>query len=140
MRVLVTGDRNWRDALSVHSSLMEVFLNAGDSAEALSWAVGDPGFITVVHGDAKGADSIADVCAQLIGMEVERYPAKWDEYGRSAGPIRNREMLATGIDYWLGFHEDIENSKGTADMVLLLETAGIPGKLIEKGQVDNLGR
>lgn len=120
MRLLVTGDRNYRKAQVVYAALMD-FL--GENVDAL-------GGVTVVHGDARGADTIADVCAQLIGYEVERHPADWDRHRRAAGPIRNKEMLDSGIDYWLAFHDNIDESKGTADMIERCRKAGIPGKLI----------
>jgi hypothetical protein len=56
--------------------------------------------------------------AKELGLEVREFPAKWGQYGRSAGPIRNREMLHSGgVDLVLAFHKDFEHSRGTRDMV-----------------------
>jgi hypothetical protein len=71
----------------------------------------------IVHGAARGADTIAGETARILGMPVEAYPADWNKHGRSAGPIRNRKMLDTKPDLVIAFHEDIESSKGTKDCV-----------------------
>ena len=115
MRILVTGDRNYRNAVEVYSNLQ--YETEGRDA-------------VVVHGDAKGADTYAEVCAQLLGVPTEPHPADWDKYGRRAGPVRNQEMLDSGIDYWIAFHDNIAESKGTADMIERCKKAGIPGRLI----------
>ena len=136
VRVLVTGDRNWRGACA----MMDVFEKLPDTLfEALNpeWdGMGNsfflPDEILIVQGEARGADTYADVCAQLMGFQGEGYPANWNEYGRAAGPIRNQAMLDTGIDYWIAFHTDLSNSRGTRDMVDRLQTAGIPGRIIDK--------
>ena len=47
-------------------------------------------------------------------------PADWKKYGKSAGPIRNREMLKMDPDIVLIFHDDPKNSKGTKDCVKAL--------------------
>lgn len=88
------------------------------------------GDVTLISGDARGADTYADVCAQLIGFEVERYPADWETYRRAAGPIRNKQMLDSGVDRCIAFHDDLGSSKGTRDMVQRCEKAGIEVVLI----------
>jgi hypothetical protein len=117
MRLLITGDRNWRDAGRVFEAL-HVFLDRfGREHE---------GGYTLISGDARGADTYADVCGQLLGFTIERYPANWDEHGRAAGPIRNKQMLDSGVDYCIAFHDDLGASRGTRDMVEKVERAGIP--------------
>jgi len=128
MRILVTGDRNWRNARVIMARLNEVVHEWWGEEE-----------LTLIEGEAMGADIIAAVCWELwIGdpETIERYPADWKTHGRSAGPIRNREMLASGVDYVVGFHDDIENSKGTRDMLRQCAKAGIPGRLFtQEGEV-----
>lgn len=50
-------------------------------------------FNTVIHGAAKGADRLAWAWANDRKIGVITYWAKWDKYGKSAGVIRNKEML-----------------------------------------------
>lgn len=46
---------------------------------------------------------------------------------RQAGPIRNEQMLQEGQpDKVLAFHENLAQSRGTADMVRRAAKAGVP--------------
>ena len=47
----------------------------------------------VLSGSAPGVDTDAIEWAVCRGLVVERYPARWEEHGRAAGPIRNRQMV-----------------------------------------------
>lgn len=48
-------------------------------------------------------------------MELLRFPAKWNEHGKAAGPIRNQQMLTEGKpDVVFAFHDDIASSKAHA--------------------------
>jgi hypothetical protein len=79
----------------------------------------------VIEGEARGADTFARLCAGVLGIEVLRFPADWEKYGRAAGPIRNSQMLKEGNpDVVVGFHHDIEKSKGTRDMLTRAKKAG----------------
>ncbi len=55
-------------------------------------------------------------------MECIVCAAKWETYGKAAGPIRNREMLLNLPALVVAF----PGGKGTADMVRQAERAGIP--------------
>lgn len=46
----------------------------------------------VISGGASGVDAMGERWAHLNKIEVRRFPADWDRYGRSAGPKRNRAM------------------------------------------------
>jgi hypothetical protein len=81
---------------------------------------------TVIHGAAVGADSIAGHIAHELGLAVEPYPADWDRYGKAAGHIRNRQMLAAKPDRVLAFSKNISVSRGTSHMVKIAQAAGIP--------------
>ena len=55
------------------------------------------------------------------GIPVESYPADWNRHGRSAGYIRNHEMLENAdalIAFWDG------RSKGTKNMIDIAMRAG----------------
>lgn len=70
--------------------------------------------IIILSGGASGADAIGERYAKENGFKVEKYPAFWEKYGRSAGPIRNRQM-AEACDYVICFWD--EKSKGTKSMI-----------------------
>lgn len=56
-------------------------------------------------------DALAKEWAEQRGIPCTTVPAKWDEYGPKAGPIRNSEMAKMG-DLCAVF----PGGKGTADM------------------------
>jgi hypothetical protein len=80
--------------------------------------------VTVVHGGAKGADTIAAEFAKAFGMKVEAHLADWQAYHRAAGPLRNQKMVDLGADICLAFL--MPDSKGTADCIRKAKKAGIP--------------
>lgn len=112
-RVLVTGDRKWSDP-----KMIDIVLKAVAELRPFD-------NIVVVHGAARGADTYADVVARARGYRVEKYPADWEQYGRAAGPIRNKQMLDTGINLVVAFHDKIEQSKGTKHMIDIAVKAGV---------------
>lgn len=77
--VIVTGSREWADSEAVW--------------DALYRARRESGIDLLVHGGAKGADSIAGWWASWNEVQVQVYPADWERYGKSAGMRRNMEML-----------------------------------------------
>ena len=56
------------------------------------------------------------------------FKADWDKHGRSAGPIRNKQMLDYGPDACLGFLKNSAANKGTKNMLKLSQDKGIPTK------------
>ncbi len=85
----------------------------------------------VVHGGARGADSIAHAIASQRSLEIRKYPAKWEQYGRAAGVIRNQQMLyEETIDRVVAFTYNLATSKGTKDMVERARKAGIPTEVL----------
>lgn len=70
--------------------------------------------IIIVSGGARGADTIGEHYAKENGFKVEKYPADWKRYGRSAGPRRNKQMAEVS-DYVICFWD--EKSKGTKTMI-----------------------
>lgn len=47
----------------------------------------------VVHGAARGADTLADRWARKMGLEVIPVEADWKAHSGAAGPIRNQKMI-----------------------------------------------
>lgn len=79
--------------------------------------------VIVIHGNAKGADSLAAEWALERMQAIVSYPADWDSYGKAAGAIRNQKMLDEGQpDVVIAF----AGGKGTADMIERTKKAKIP--------------
>lgn len=111
-RVLVTGSRDWTDRAAIRDALYAI---EGD--------VETDDSLTLVHGAARGADSIAAEIASKGGWGVEAHPADWERFGKRAGFIRNDEMVKLGADVCLAFIKD--GSRGATMCADLAEKAGI---------------
>lgn len=104
MKLLVTGQRDFFDKIYLYRVLDDLH------------KMYDIDY--VVHGNAKGADSLGKLWAEEKGIFVKSYPANWNLYKRAAGPIRNQEMLDNeNPDVVAAFYNNKETSKGTRDMV-----------------------
>jgi YspA, cpYpsA-related SLOG family len=115
VRVLVCGGRNYDNVHRVHATIQALPYDA-----------------IVITGGAHGADTLAENSALALGMAVEVYYADWAQYGKKAGPMRNQEMLDTGIDYVIAF----EGGKGTADMIKRATKAGVKVYYPDQGTLD----
>ena len=70
--------------------------------------------IIILSGGASGAYKIGERYAKENGFEVELYPADWEKYGKSAGPIRNK-LMAENCDCVICFWDG--KSRGTKSMI-----------------------
>ena len=76
----------------------------------------------VIHGAARGADTMAGAWAVARNVPVQAFPAQWDTFKKRAGPIRNQQMLTEGRpDLVIAF----PGARGTAHMVGLAREAGV---------------
>lgn len=161
LRILVTGSRLWTDKDTITRALMEAIADYGAHLLITDRVCGYPGpavlwhQVTVVHGAARGADTIAARQASAWGMSVEPYPVTDDDWhapcrpecrpghrrlgrdGRdycpAAGNYRNARMVAFGADVTLAF--PIGRSPGTRSCMRLAEAAGIPVRRYETAAV-----
>jgi len=123
LRVLICGSRDWTDEDLVLRRLKTL---KGDR---------HPEEVTVIHGACKGADHIAGLVAQSLGFRVVAVPADWKKYGKAAVPIRNRKMLELDPHYVIAFHDDLDSSRGTKDMVNAALDAGLMVEVLGKTKV-----
>ena len=115
-RVLVTGSRDWTDWETIFAALDRELAST-------------EGLMTLVHGAARGADSLAAEWGRLMekwlyAVKVEPHEAEWERYGNSAGHIRNKKMVDLGEDVCLAFQLGV--SRGTRDCMAAAKAAGIP--------------
>lgn len=82
----------------------------------------------VVHGAASGADSMADAWAKRFAIEVVAVHADWDTHGKSAGPIRNENMM---MDHKPKLVIAFPGGAGTADMVKRAKRRGALVDVVE---------
>lgn len=121
-RILVFGSRTFNDRETIKSTLLD---------ELDYHCPATPhNEITLVHGAARGADELAADVAEAFGIRVEAHPADWTRHGKAAGPIRNSEMLASGVDCAIGFFDG--PTPGSMDMLRKLITAGVEVRVIAR--------
>ena len=113
MRVLITGGRSFGNRNLVYKTLDEFHLIHG--------------ITLLIHGDCHGADKLADGWARYRGVPVKACPADWAKHGKSAGPIRNSEMLILNPDFVIAF----PGGRGTADMVKKALSKGLTVKQVQ---------
>ena len=101
MRVIIAGGRDFKDYKK-----LKIRLNM---LRKLGWDI-----TTIISGGARGADKLGERYANENNIPIEKYPAKWAEFGRSAGYRRNVEM-AENADALLAFWDG--KSKGTRHMI-----------------------
>jgi DNA polymerase-3 subunit epsilon len=122
MRILITGSRVFSELDTIRAALVTA------SHDHLA-AGHHPSTITVVEGDAKGADSLSEIAARELGFTVEKHPAIWRPngvYNPAAGPERNQRMVDLGADICLAFPQTDEKNIGTNHCIRAARAAGIP--------------
>lgn len=134
-RVLVTGSRDWSDKSLIAQAL-------DGALTLLQVPVTMQHTMTLIHGDAKGLDTMAEMEAIRRGWKIEGYPAQWTKHTdacpqwhsgaescKMAGHRRNHEMIALGADLVIAFplgEEKSGMSKGTWGCTRAAMTAGLP--------------
>lgn len=128
MIVLACGDREWTDKALIECTLAYLRTHRSEP-------------LTVIEGRCRGADRLAGQWAARMrahGVGWVAFPADWNRYGKGAGPIRNRQMLdwmlLARASHTLGvvaFHDRLEASKGTKNMVVQAKAAGVPVKIVK---------
>ena len=82
--------------------------------------------IIIISGCASGADTLGERYAVENGFKIEKYPADWQKYGKSAGPRRNLQM-AEACDFVICFWDG--KSRGTRSMIEYAKQCGKPVKI-----------
>jgi hypothetical protein len=124
-RILITGSRDWEDGAKLAWELGQA---CGEMVRANPELTRKE--IVVVHGGARGADTMAAELALSRGLSVERHAAEWRPYGiynPQAGRYRNQKMVDLGADICLAFIRN--NSSGASHCAQAAEDAGIPVRI-----------
>jgi len=83
--------------------------------------------IEIVSGGATGVDALAETYSVKKGFQFIKFSANWKEYGKAAGPIRNRQMAKYAdalIAFWNG------QSRGTKNMIELAAKESLKTRII----------
>lgn len=110
MMVLVCGSRDWPSITPIHDRLRDL--------------IAEHGPFEVIHGGARGADSMAALAAKWYRLPCAAFPADWERHGRRAGYLRNLAMLDQSPDLVLAFQRN--GSRGTQHTIDEARARGIP--------------
>ncbi len=117
-RVLICGDRNWKNRELIKQYIYSL-----------------PEGSVLIHGACRGADEISGEYGKERGFSILAFPAEWNKYGKPAGPIRNKQMIVEGKpNTVVAFHNNIKESRGTANMLKQAEKYNIPYTIISEPQ------
>ena len=104
MKLIIAGGRDFSDYDLLKNTLDDFLADKVD--------------VEIISGGARGADELGERYGRENHLLIVRFPANWDLYGKSAGPIRNENMAEYASDddgsliaFWDG------KSKGTKNMI-----------------------
>ncbi len=121
MKVIVAGGRNFKKYQVVEDAIKDAISKGLQITQ-------------VVSGGARGVDTMGETWAVKNGVDIKRFPAEWDKYGVSAGPIRNAKMAEYGealILIWDGV------SSGSKNMLLQAKNRNLKIFLFCLGWIPN---
>lgn len=109
-KIIVAGTRTFNN-YQVLRYILDTFIDALEDTD-----------IEIVSGGARGADTLGEKYAAEHSLPLKIFPAKWDQYGKRAGYLRNAQM-ADYADILVAFWDG--KSKGTQHMISLAENKGL---------------
>jgi len=126
MRVIIAGSRDFNSFELLEFEVIRIFKKL--KAEGYFTTRND---ITIVSGTARGADQLGEKFAEKYNLKLERFPADWDKFGKSAGYKRNQQMSTFAkedngvcICFWN------QTSKGTKHMIDIANKDGLKGFVV----------
>lgn len=87
LRVIVCGGRDYTDRQRIFGLLDKNLAKIGE----------------IIHGGARGADSIAGAWAISRKVKESVFPADWEKFGKKAGYLRNLQMIEQKPDLVVAF-------------------------------------
>lgn len=79
--------------------------------------------LVFISGCCRGADMLGERYAKEHDYKIDRFPANWEKYGKSAGPKRNMKM-AEICDYAICFWDG--KSNGTKSIINFIKNKNKP--------------
>lgn len=101
--IVMCGDRNWNNRAVIRNCINNYTTP----------------YDIIVEGGCTGADLLVKQEGLKLGRTVITVNANWRRYGKTAGPIRNKIMMSMKPALVIAFHDNIEQSKGTKNMLSL---------------------
>jgi hypothetical protein len=124
VRIIIAGSRTFNDYKLLKESIYNIFKDKHIKRND----------VRIISGTANGADKLGERYAQEFGLKLTKMSARWNEYGKSAGYVRNAEMAKYAVEddnigvlvaFWDGV------SKGTKHMIDLANRYGLEVHIIK---------
>lgn len=124
-RIIICGGRHFNDYEAMKEKVDRVLASLGMEKSQ----------IEIVSGHCVGADQLGEQYAEDHQVKCSVFPAEWKKYGRSAGPIRNTQMIqyASESDRPVVIAFVSPRSRGTKDTVQKAKRAGMEVFVFEYG-------
>ena len=119
LRIIIAGSRDFNDYKLLKTSIRDILKDT--SLDGISK-------IKIISGTARGADQLGERFAKQFKLEVIKFPADWDRFGKRAGSIRNEKSAKYSVEdnnygmlvaFWDG------ESRGTKHMINLAKKHGL---------------
>ena len=119
-RIIIAGSRVFNNEEAFMKAMGKLVIPIDDDIE-------------IISGGCSGADEMGEKFARSRYYRLAVFPAKWNEYGRAAGPIRNEEMAkyAAAADRGILIAFPIGESRGTRNMIKLAKQYGLEVEVVE---------
>lgn len=123
-RVIIAGGKDFNNYELLKASCLKLLVNKLQDSN-----------VVIFSGGAIGADTLAIKFAKEMNLPFKVFEADWENKGKGAGMIRNKEMLLYAdatIAFWDG------KSAGTKNMIDITRMSGKIIKTIGYGQLANV--
>lgn len=136
--LLVTGDRNWSDYTMILRVIRGVKIDCAKKGKLLHVVCGAQRLEDRRNDIWRGADWLAIEACMELQIPFHGVPAPWEDFfarlgrpaGNRAGTDRNQWMLDWfSINECAAFHDNLDKSKGTKDMVHRARARRVPVKV-----------
>ena len=131
VRILICGGRHFEE-YNFFEACVDSFLENHDF---------DYTALELVSGGCIGTDKLAERFAVEHGCVIKVFPANWKQYGKAAGPIRNKQMIEyinqAEQKFVIAFTS--VNSKGSLGTIKMANNYNIPVTQIDYETTDFIG-
>lgn len=121
-KIIIAGSRTFNDYELVRKTMSALFDNIS------------PSQMEIISGHCpSGADRLGEMFAERNGIRLTLFPADWNKYGKTAGPIRNKQMAeyVSSDGYLVAFWDG--KSRGTKNMIEEAHRVGATVKIVQIG-------
>lgn len=129
----ISDKKDWRLAVVGSRSFTDVDLMTIVLMEMLARQRGD---LTIISGDAEGAETIAEAVAESLGIKTIVFRLSWSVYGKRARFIKNKQIVDESDAIAVFYGLDGE-SRDAAHTLRLARFEGMPNWVYYEGEDRN---